>query len=56
MKRIGLTVAALREKGGVAEWSIAAVLKTARPARVSWVRIPPPPDIGESVIYDTGKG
>src|SRR5258708_7930227 len=29
--------------GGVAEWSIAAVLKTARPERVSGVRIPPPP-------------
>ncbi len=29
--------------GGVAEWSIAAVLKTAERASVPWVRIPPPP-------------
>ena len=29
--------------GGVAEWSNAAVLKTVRPSRVSWVRILPPP-------------
>ena len=29
--------------GGVAEWSNAAVLKTVRPLRVSWVRILPPP-------------
>jgi hypothetical protein len=31
------------ETGGVAEWLKAAVLKTVRPERVSWVRIPPPP-------------
>ena len=29
--------------GGVAEWSIAPVLKTGGPLRVPWVRIPPPP-------------
>ena len=29
--------------GGMAEWSMATVLKTVRPARVSWVRIPLPP-------------
>src|SRR5262249_7334128 len=29
--------------GRVAEWSMAAVLRTVRPARVSWVRIPPLP-------------
>lgn len=29
--------------GGVAEWLIAAVLKTVVPLRVPWVRIPPPP-------------
>jgi hypothetical protein len=29
--------------GGVAERLKAAVLKTVRPERVSWVRIPPPP-------------
>jgi hypothetical protein len=29
--------------GEVAEWSNAAVLKTARPSRVSRVRIPPSP-------------
>ena len=31
------------QRGRVAEWSIAAVLKTVRPARVSGVRIPPLP-------------
>jgi hypothetical protein len=31
------------QPGGVAEWLNAPVLKTGRPARVSWVRIPPPP-------------
>src|SRR4051812_49368767 len=31
------------ESGGVAEWSIAPVLKTGRPPRVSRVRISPPP-------------
>ena len=31
------------ESGGVREWLNRAVLKTARPARVSGVRIPPPP-------------
>jgi hypothetical protein len=30
-------------RGGMAEWTNAAVLKTAIPARVSWVRIPLPP-------------
>ena len=29
--------------GGVAEWSIALVLKTSERASVPWVRIPPPP-------------
>lgn len=29
--------------GGVAEWSIAAVLKTVERESVPWVRIPPPP-------------
>src|ERR1700685_1705681 len=29
--------------GGVGEWLTPAVLKTVRPERVSWVRIPPPP-------------
>jgi hypothetical protein len=34
--------------GRVAEWSKAPVLKTGRPARVSWVRIPPlPPHVIE---------
>src|SRR5580704_3605993 len=37
--------------GGVAEWSIAAVLKTVRPERVSWVRIPPPPPFSLHVSY-----
>ena len=31
--------------GGVAEWSIASVLKTDEPVRVPGVRIPPPPPI-----------
>src|ERR1039457_2683891 len=31
--------------GGVAERLNATVLKTVRPERVSWVRIPPPPPI-----------
>ena len=34
--------------GGVAEWTKAAVLKTANPERGSWVRIPPPPDYRET--------
>ncbi len=34
--------------GGVAEWSIAAVLKTAERASVPWVRIPPPPPVSKS--------
>jgi hypothetical protein len=33
--------------GGVAEWSMAAVLKTAVPGRVPGVRIPPPPPTSE---------
>ena len=32
-----------RWTGGVAEWSIAAVLKTVERESVPWVRIPPPP-------------
>ena len=32
-----------RTRGGVAEWFKAAVLKTAVPETVPWVRIPPPP-------------
>src|SRR5438270_13443168 len=32
--------------GGVAEWSNAAVLKTAEGASSPWVRIPPPPQAG----------
>ena len=35
------------QAGGVAEWSNAAVLKTVRLARVSGVRIPPPPPTPE---------
>ncbi len=31
--------------GEVAEWSIAAVLKTAEPVRVPGVRIPPSPPV-----------
>ena len=37
--------------GGVAEWLKAAVLKTVRPERVSWVRIPPPPPFSLHVSY-----
>ena len=40
--------------GGVAERLKAAVLKTVRPARVSWVRIPPPPpyrSVGRTSIF-----
>ena len=51
--------------GGVAEWSNAAVLKTAEVARLPWVRIPPPPPIhvrlrvrptsaGHRVLVDEG--
>ena len=32
-------------RGGVAEWSKATVLKTVGLFRVSWVRIPPPPQV-----------
>ena len=32
-----------KANGGVVEWPNTAVLKTVRPERVSWVRIPPPP-------------
>lgn len=35
--------ATIGTEGRVAEWSMATVLKTVRPARVSWVRIPPLP-------------
>ena len=34
---------AVSHSGGVAEWSNAAVLKTATSFGASWVRIPPPP-------------
>lgn len=34
--------------GGVAEWSIALVLKTSGLARGPWVRIPPPPPIQDT--------
>ena len=33
----------LKDAGGVGERLKPAVLKTVRPERVSWVRIPPPP-------------
>ena len=38
----------LGRAGGVAEWSIAAVLKTVERASVPWVRIPPPPPLFRS--------
>ena len=38
------------KRGGVAEWLKATVLKTVIVARLSWVRIPPPPhDKGEFI-------
>lgn len=36
--------------GGVAEWSIAAVLKTVERESVPWVRIPPPPPVASSNV------
>jgi hypothetical protein len=36
--------------GGVAERLKAAVLKTVRPERVSWVRIPPPPPFSRHLL------
>jgi hypothetical protein len=39
----------------VAEWSIAAVLKTVVPLRVPWVRIlPPPPIISDQAVTEPG--
>src|SRR3954454_5977136 len=38
--------------GGVVEWFKAAVLKTAVPARVPWVRIPPPPPVHTAYASD----
>src|ERR1700744_6646625 len=35
--------------GGVGKWLTPAVLKTVRPERVSWVRIPPPPPASHAV-------
>src|SRR5580658_200900 len=44
--------------GGVAERLKAAVLKTVRPERVSWVRIPPPPPVslGFSLCSPNSRG
>ena len=41
--RFRVFVQDIKQLGGVAEWTNAAVLKTVRPARASWVRILPPP-------------
>ena len=41
--------------GGVAEWLMAVVLKTTIPARVSGVRIPPPPN-GAQCLWTTFGG
>ena len=42
-------------KGGVAEWSKAAVLKTVVAVRSPWVRIlPPPPEIRKPRFFDWG--
>ena len=41
--------------GGVAERSIAAVLKTVGPARVPWVRIPPPPPFSQGPAQTHGS-
>ena len=40
-----------RDPGGVVEWFKAAVLKTAVPVTVPWVRIPPPPPPIPSARY-----
>ncbi len=40
--------------GEVAEWSKAAVLKTAVPARVPWVRIPPSPQKNGGALLSIG--
>src|SRR5262245_24227487 len=41
--RLILSELRVSRHGEVAEWSIAAVLKTVEPLRVPWVRIPPSP-------------
>ena len=45
LAKLQLTLYLLRfiHSGGVGEWLKPTVLKTVRPERVSWVRIPPPP-------------
>src|SRR5262249_13572407 len=41
--------------GGVPEWSIGAVSKTVVPARVPWVRIPPPPPIDWEYLAEISR-
>ena len=46
----------LQRAGWVAEWSIAAVLKTAVRASVPWVRIPPHPPVSLRVPLSGNAG
>ena len=52
----GASIPHCRESGGVAERLKAAVLKTARGATPSWVRIPPPPPEAFVFAVKIGSG
>ena len=49
--RIALKRLSHVQSGGVAEWSIAPVLKTDVGGTLPWVRIPPPPPLAPATVF-----